>query len=220
MSVNDIAQEVLDRHFRKPTLTEAFAIFDDRRFVNAVLDTADATREVAVQSGYGRRSLKVPPLNYRHFYVGACAVAFTADERFPGRGDLSVHVGWNSKEFKYDDEGNEWPKICAERRIGQRALAKRCTCIVALGIVAFPNTGGDGRSGKHGPNNTLDMCETCRDDIRGQFRCVYSGETRVVNMHYGTRERSPIRTVEEVMNYHGETWWGDGEVQKIVSIRP
>jgi hypothetical protein len=209
VSIREPLIEALSRYKTQPTFDEAFDLFKRKEIVDTLVETATATRELAVHINTNRRVMRQDPLNYRDFLVGVSAIGITAVPHRPDVFDWQVFYAWNTKAYKHDEYGNEWPKCCAERSVGVRAMEKRCLCYVALAIVANHNEGGDGRSGRHGPGGTLDMCETCRDDARSQFRSLFTRGTRVINEHYGTRFRTTPRSMAEIMAHHGETWWPD-----------
>jgi hypothetical protein len=211
MGIEDAVMKVLHRYNPGPTLGEAMQIVREREVQKEVLYVADAIRNVAIEINFRLQDLgHRPPLNHRGFLVGGLGISLVEDKGAPRAFHWHAFAAWNTRYYPKghpEDQG----KYCAEKRIGMNALVRKCRCIVCLAVVGELNEGGDGRSGKHGPGPTLDPCESCRDDMRGEFRSLYAEEgTIILTEHAVTRVRSKPRSVQELMDHHNETWWQQG----------
>jgi hypothetical protein len=201
MGIEQPLLEALFRYSPRPTLEEAIHCFEVLKVQDVAADVATAQRDLAIEFNTRRREIdKLPPLNHRDFLVGVVGVGIEPIPEHPDRHNWFAYAAWNTKPHPNQE------KFCAERRVGRWALRRGCTCMVGLAVVGVLNTGGDGRSGKNGPGPTLDPCEVCRDDMRGEFNSLYRAYTPILTEHPQTKVRV-VRPVLDFMHHHGEPWW-------------
>lgn len=209
MSLESLLMRELLRYAPEPTFRHAINCLEVTRIQNAAIRIAALKREEAIEINTRRRELdNMPPLNYRDFLVGETAIGIIPVPYRSDRYRWWVATAWNTKPHP-----NE-PKTCAQRRNARTLIRRGCRYCVGVAIVGEPNP--DNRSGKCAPNDSLDMCEGCRDDALGEFRDLYCAETLVINEHPHTRKRSEPRPFRDVFAYHGEVWWVDDP--KIVGL--
>lgn len=208
MGVEDTVLKILHRLEPKPTFREAQKIVLLREVHDEALYAANSIRDVAIEIDLRLRDLgHRPRLNHRGFMVGGLGVGIVPSVRYASRHTWFAFAAWNTKPYPTDHPDDKG-KICAETRIGDAMLARHCTCMLCLAVVAETNTGGDGRSGKHGPGPTLDPCEVCRDNMRGKYYELYKHDTAVIlTENAKTGVRAPPRSIQELMDHHREPWW-------------